>query len=100
MDYETEWYAPFAHIMVGYLKLTVDYSYIFDVDIKPGSLTNPFNVKSKGVLPIAILTTEDFDATTIDPVTVTARGVNPLRWIIEDIDEEGDIDLILYYDSQ
>jgi hypothetical protein len=40
------------------------------VDIKPGSCPNPLNPKSGGVLPVAILGTEDFDVTTIDPLTI------------------------------
>jgi len=37
------------------------------IDIKPGSDPNSINLKSKGVIPVAILTTVDFDATTVDP---------------------------------
>jgi hypothetical protein len=59
------------------------------VDIKPGSCPNPINTKSKGVLPVAILGTEDFDVTMIDPSTVTLWfddvGVSPLRWEYEDV---------------
>ena len=40
------------------------------VDIKPGSCPNPFNPKSRGMLPVAILGTEDFDVLTIDPDTI------------------------------
>jgi len=54
-------------------------------DIKPQSWPNPLNTKSKGVLPVAILGTADFDVTTIDPVTVTLEGVAPIRWNIEDV---------------
>ncbi|MQY56694.1 hypothetical protein GH140_00640, partial [bacterium] len=61
------------------------------VDIKPGSCPNPLNLKSKGVLPIAILGTEDFDVTKIDPATLILvregyeePGVSPLRWAYED----------------
>lgn len=61
------------------------------VDIKPGSWPNPFNQKSKGVLPVAICGTEDFDITTIDPETIRLtregieEGVAPIRWSYEDI---------------
>jgi hypothetical protein len=60
------------------------------LDIKPGSCPNPLNLKSKGVLPVAILGTEDFDVTTIDPVTILLtregyEGVAPLRWAYEDV---------------
>lgn len=61
------------------------------VDIKPGSWPNPFNQKSRGVLPVAICGTEDFDVTTIDPATIKLtregieEGVSPIRWSYEDV---------------
>jgi hypothetical protein len=61
------------------------------VDIKPGSCPNPFNGKSKGVLPVAVLGTEEFDVSTIDPATILLTreglddGVAPLRWDWEDV---------------
>ncbi|MBC2709974.1 MAG: hypothetical protein HGJ94_02870 [Desulfosarcina sp.] len=55
------------------------------VDIKPGSCPNPINVNSRGVLPIAILGTNDLDVTTIDPGTMRLAGVSPLRWALEDV---------------
>ena len=55
------------------------------VDIKPTSCPNPLNLKSKGVLPIAILGTEDFDVTQIDPESIRLEGVSPTRWAIEDV---------------
>jgi hypothetical protein len=90
------------------------------VDIKPGSCPNPLNVKSKGVLPVAVLGTEDFDVTDIDPDTIeltlegVEEGVSPLRWNYEDVatpfegelcdchELEGDgyMDLTLKFDTQ
>ena len=56
------------------------------VDIKPTSCPNPLNVKGKGVLPVAILGTADFDVTTVDVSTVTLAGVGPpLRSSLEDV---------------
>ena len=55
------------------------------VDIKPQSCPNPLNVKSKGVLPVAILGTEDFDVTQIDTTTIAIMEVVPLRWALEDV---------------
>jgi len=55
------------------------------VDIKPGSCPNPFNVKSHGKLPVAILGTADLDVTTIDPLTIRLAGVAPIRSSIEDV---------------
>ena len=55
------------------------------VDIKPQSCPNPINTKSRGVLPVAILGTTDFDVTTIDPTSVTLAGVEPIRSALEDV---------------
>jgi hypothetical protein len=55
------------------------------VDIKPTACPNPLNVRSKGVLPVAILGTEDFDVTEVDPSSVRLEGVAPLRWALEDV---------------
>ena len=50
-----------------------------EVDIKPGSCPNPVNVKSIGVLPVAILGTEDFDVNAIDPASIELAGVGAIR---------------------
>ena len=55
------------------------------VDVKPTSCRNPLNVGSKGVLPVAILGTEELDVTDIDPASVTLEGVSPIRWSVEDV---------------
>jgi len=75
-----------------------------DIDIKPGSDLNPINLTSKGVIPVAILTTEAFDATSIDPSTTMfgpdgateAHG----KGHIEDADYDGDLDLVLHFKTQ
>ena len=55
------------------------------LDIKPGSCPNPLNVKEKGVFPVAILGTEFFDVSQVDPASVRLEGVAPLRWSLEDV---------------
>jgi hypothetical protein len=57
------------------------------IDIKPQSCPNPLNVKSKGVLPIAILGSDEVDVRDIDPATILMEGVPPLRWAYEDVAE-------------
>jgi hypothetical protein len=89
-------------------------------DIKPGSCPNPLNVKSSGVLPAAVLGTENFDVMTIDltMLRLTLAGMNggvmPLRSSYEDVgtpfmgalcdchELEGDgiTDLTLKFDTQ
>lgn len=74
------------------------------IDIKPGSFPNSINPKSEGVIPVAVLTTITFDATTVDPLSVRfgpngateahGRGHN------EDVDGDGDLDLVLHFRTQ
>jgi hypothetical protein len=62
-----------------------------DTDIKPGSCPNPLNPKSKSVLPVAVLGTQEFDVTTIDPQTILLgregieEGIAPIRYSYEDV---------------
>lgn len=55
------------------------------VDIKPQSCPNPINVKSNGVLPVAILGSDMLDVNDIDYDTVRLEGVAPLRGSYEDV---------------
>ncbi len=89
------------------------------VDIKPTSCRNPLNVKDKGVQPVAILGTEDFDVMQVDPASVLLAGVSPLRWSYEDVatpyepyvgkvdafdcttaGPDGYLDLVFHFDTQ
>ena len=62
------------------------------LDVLPGSCPNPLNVKAGGVFPVAVVGTEDFDVTQIDPASIrlSRKGVSnpinvpPLRWSLED----------------
>lgn len=77
-------------------KSVVDIS----IDIKPGGNPNRFNLKSKGVVPVAVMTTDDFDASTIDPETVLFAAVAAVRWTEEDVDFDGDLDLLFHFKTQ
>jgi hypothetical protein len=85
---------------VGYLgKIRIDDIIILEdpeepvlninIDIKPGSCPNPLNTntRGKGKIPMAILGTEDFDVSDIDPDSISIAGtVLPVRTpVIEDI---------------
>jgi len=70
------------------------------VDIKPGSDTNPVNVKSQGVLPVALLGSETFDVRDVDPSSIRLEGVAPLRSSYEDVSMDGLEDLTLKFSTQ
>lgn len=62
-----------------------------EIDIKPGSCPNPFNAKSNGTIPVAIVGTDALDVTQVDPATVLLAGVSPIKWDIQGDDPwEGD----------
>jgi hypothetical protein len=56
-----------------------------NVDIKPGSCPNPLNVASRGILPVAVLGTEDFDVNQIDLTSIRLAGVPAVRSSFEDV---------------
>ncbi len=64
------------------------------VDVHPGSCPNPVNVKSKGVLPLAILGMAGFEVADIDPATVRLEGVPALRSSVSDVGTPYTADLI------
>jgi hypothetical protein len=81
-------------------SLTATVSYVpVIIDIKPGSDTNSINPDSKGVIPVAILTNGDFDATTVrgDTCRFGPGEAAPRHYAIEDVDSDGDQDMILHF---
>ncbi len=95
-------------------KITVVHKRTVAVDIKPRSCPNPLNVTSQGLLPVAILGTEDIDVRDISWVMLD--GVPPVKISYEDVatpvgedaDEcectvagpDGYEDLVLHFDTQ
>jgi hypothetical protein len=71
-----------------------------EIDIKSGSYPNSINLGSRGVVPVAILTSDVFDALTVDPASVLFAEAAPLRWAAEDVDFDGDADLLFHFKTQ
>ena len=71
------------------------------IDIKAGSYPNSINVNSRGVIPVVILTSDDFDALTADADSVLFGPAEAekrhKRAHVEDVDHDGDLDLVLHF---
>jgi len=82
------------------------------IDISPGSYPNPINLGAMGRIPVAILSSTDFDAAAVDPATVTlgdnyggetgvaTRNNGSLMAGVEDVDGNGYLDLVLHFEVQ
>ena len=78
-----------------------------DSDIKPGSDPNSINMGSNGLIPVAILSTSDFDATDVDPETVSSAGADvgvrgkgdKLMASIEDVNGDTLPDLVVHIEN-
>lgn len=54
----------------GFLMNTIPVS----IDVKPGTYTNSVNLRSNGVIPVAIISSPLFDAQEVNPATVALAG--------------------------
>ena len=78
-----------------------------EIDIKPGGTPNSINCNNpNGVIPVAILSTDTFDATTVDHTTVTFEGASEThvdkrtglaRRHEEDVNGDGRTDLVFHF---
>ena len=85
----------------GVLEVTLPKPVIkVEIDIKPSSDPNSINLGSKGVVPVAVLTTDNFDASSVNPITVEFAGASPVRWTMEDVDSDGDLDMLFHFKTQ
>ena len=71
-----------------------------NIDIKPGSYPNSINLGSKGVVPVAVLGSEIFDASTVDPSTVEFANAHPVRWTMEDVNNDGYMDMLFFFNTR
>jgi hypothetical protein len=74
-----------------------------EVRVKPGFSPNHINPRSEGVIPVAVRTTDTFDAATIDPLSVRFGRGEAMEahntGHLEDINGDGRPDLVLHFDT-
>lgn len=74
------------------------------IDVMPGSDVNPIKVSSKGVTPVAILSTESLDATLLDTSAISAGpGEAPVEHSgghLQDVNGDGRTDLVVHFKTQ
>jgi hypothetical protein len=98
----------FGQVAFNEIKLYGLPSYPVTIDIKPGSDPNSINLGSKGVIPVAILSSANFDATQVDPSTVTLAGAgvavrgkgNKSLSHEEDVNGDGLLDLVVQVETE
>jgi hypothetical protein len=93
-----------ATIDIGAYEKQVSSTVVVLIDIKPGNDENSINSRSNGQIPVAIITTGEFDALQVDPDSVlfgtsmTAKAHSQAH--VEDVDNDGDMDLQLHFKTQ
>lgn len=90
----------------GFIAKLVDVINV-TIDIKPGSLPNSINLGSNGTVPVAVLSTVAFDASTVDPTTVTLasapvklKGKGTPMASLSDVNDDGLLDLVVHVETQ
>jgi len=77
------------------------------IDIKPGTTVNTINLGSGGNVPVAILSSDRFDATAVDPRSVRLAGAGvalkgdgtPAAFT-DDVNGDGRLDLLVHVETQ
>jgi hypothetical protein len=74
------------------------------IDIKPGSDTNPINLKSNGVIPVAILGSSTFDVTEVDETTLAfgpdGAAIAHNHAHLENVNGDDFADLVAHFRTQ
>jgi hypothetical protein len=79
------------------------------VDVKPADTVNVIKLSARGLLPVAVLSTPDFDASLFMPMMahlsdatapMDCSGAAAVRWSYSDVNGDGRVDLVFFFRVQ
>ena len=77
------------------------------IDVKPGSFPNPINLRSRGVVPVALFGSLDFDVMTVDTASVKFGpmhqhdlGAPVVGYSYQDVNGDGLMDIVFKFRTQ
>jgi hypothetical protein len=79
------------------------------IDIKPVDTANKINLSSRGLLPVAVFSTADFDASQFSPMMAHLQDASQpmdcssglaVRWAYSDANGDGRVDLVFFFKVQ
>lgn len=104
---EFDGWSLFTEVMTGQILVPGPAAVAIDIDIKPESADNPINLQSKGKIPVAVLSSVDFDAMLLDENSVRLNGAaialtraGNFMTSVEDVNDDGLSDLVCHFLTQ
>jgi hypothetical protein len=79
------------------------------VDVKPADAVNQIKLSARGLVPVAVLSTADFDASMFMPIMahlndgtepMDCSGAAAVRWSYSDVNRDGLVDLVFFFRVQ
>jgi hypothetical protein len=79
------------------------------IDVKPADAVNKIKLPSFGILPVAVLSTQEFDARQFMPMMahlqdatapMDCSGAEAVRWSYSDVNRDGRVDLVFFFRVQ
>jgi hypothetical protein len=96
----------FGHrFRIDSIERVVGRTHFVDCDIKPGNGRNAINPMSRGVIPVAILGSEEFQVEEIDLTTLVFGSADPVtvyavRGLQKDVNADGLLDLLAHFRTE